>query len=222
MHKHRSAFEIITGTGAVFLSLVFLCVSLEAGRIERGLADRAAGILNESGLYWFAVEPQGRDLVVTGAVSDRAAVDDVRARMAQLAGVRRSHVDLQSVGTSGVCQQRIEATLQEHPLTFKVGHAELADASHAGIGKLASELRSCAVRFEVAVHAGPQGSAAVGLALSQRRADLIARRLAESGVAGEAIVATGYGVRQPVGGAPMFRSQRSGQRVELRVLGAQT
>jgi len=222
MYRQWSAFEILTGTGAAFLSLVFLCVSLEAGRIERGLAERAADTLKAATLYWFALEPQGRDLVVTGAVPDSAAVEDVRARVARVRGVRGSHVALQSIGKSGVCQQRIEEILAEHPIAFKVGLAELADASHASLGMLAGELRSCAVRVEVAVHAAPQGSAAVGLALSQRRADLVARRLAESGVSPAAIVANGYGVSQPVAGAPMYRLQRAGQRVEFRVLGAQT
>jgi outer membrane protein OmpA-like peptidoglycan-associated protein len=96
---------------------------------------------------------------------------------------------------------------------FRKGQAELAPASGALLAELAATLKGCDARIEVAVHAEPGSNAGVAQALTQRRADRIARRLVEHGVVIDRVVATGYGIRQPAG---------VHQRVEFRVLGAAT
>lgn len=236
MRERWSPFEIMTGAGAAYLALAFACVSLEAARIETGVAARAVAALDDAGLYWFAVEPDGRRLVVTGAAAEPAAARAVVERLDAVSGVSSIQQRIEVVGAAGDCQQALDAVQAERPVTFRKGLAEPSPASEPVLAAAAAAARACGIRIEVAVHAGGDGSAALGLALSQRRADLVARRLAAHGVAADRIVATGYGASQPVARSVGANDPAAGdvspeavpdgraigQRVEFRVLGAAT
>jgi len=223
-------FEIFTGTGAAFLCIVFACVFLEAGRIETGIAERAVRALDEAGLYWFAVAPEGRRLILTGTAPDAAAIAAAAARIADVPGAGAIENRIAPVGAAGACQSELDEVLARRPVTFRKGQAEPAPGSDPTIAAVAVAIRQCGVRVEVAVHAGTAGSAAMGLVQSQRRAEHVARRLVAQGVSAEQVLATGYGVAQPV--APLGTGAAesgdatahtaTGQRVEFRVLGAAT
>jgi len=236
MRARWTPFEIVTGAGAAYLAIAFACVSLEAGRIEAGVAARAVASLDAAGLYWFGVQPDGRGLVVTGAAAEAGSVQAALDRLDGVSGVRSFENRIAVIGAAGGCQQALDAVQAERPVTFRKGLAEPTPASEPALAAAAAVVRRCGARVEVAVHAEGGGSAALGLALSQRRADHVARRLAAHGVGADLIVATGYGATQPVarrvtaavGGAAdapagAAASGRSmGQRVEFRVLGAAT
>jgi len=213
MTTRWTPFEIVTGTIAGLLCIAFACVSLEAADIEAGLARRAMDALQSSGLHWAAIEPHGRRLVLSGGASDGEATAIAVARVAGLSGVAGVENQIVAIGPAAVCQARLDAVRGDRAVKFRKGHAELAPASGALLAELAATLKACDARIEVAVHAEPRSNAGVAQALTQRRADRIARRLVEHGVAIERLVATGYGTRQPVGAR---------QRVEFRVLGAAT
>jgi outer membrane protein OmpA-like peptidoglycan-associated protein len=213
MTNHWTPFEIVTGTVAGLLCIAFACVSLEAADIETGLARRALEALQDTGLHWAAVEPQGRRLVLSGGATDGETTALAVARVAGLPGVAGVDNRIVAIGPAAVCQARLDATRDGRGVKFRKGQAELAPASGALLAELAATLNGCDARVEVAVHAEPGGNAGVAQALTQRRADRIARRLVELGVAIDRVVATGYGTRQPVGAQ---------QRVEFRVLGAAT
>jgi len=236
MTARWTPFEIVTGAGAAFLAIAFACVFLEAGRIEAGLAARAVAALDGAGLYWFAVQPSGRRLLLTGGAADAEAAGEAAARAASVSGAGSIESRLVVIGKAGACQRQLAAARDERPVTFRKGFAEIAPASEPVLTALARAIKRCGARVEVAVHAEDGASAALALALSQRRADQVARRLAALGVSPEQVVATGYGVTQPVagasGGAPRARQpvpeagdaagRSIEQRVEFRVLGAAT
>jgi len=211
---------------------VFASVFLEAGRIEAGLAARAVAAMQGPGLYWFAVEPNGRQLIVSGGASDAAAVAAAAAQLAEVSGASEIVNRIAVIGAAGACQQRLDEARAARPVTFRKGNDELAPASDPVLATLAGVLQQCGARIEIAVHAEGGGSAALGLALSQRRADQIARRLVAHGVGVEQVIATGYGITQPAAAAMQARAASNGangavgrpidQRVEFRVLGAAT
>lgn len=221
MESRWSQFEILTGTGATFLAIAFVCIFLEAARIETDIALRAADELMESGLAWHAVEPRGRMLLVTGAAGDEAAARQAAARIAGVPGVWRAESRISTIGVGpAACQAALDAELAGQPVLFKTGQAELADASHAVLARLARRIVDCGVRVEVAVHAEARGSAAVSLVLTERRADQVARRLVEAGVGADVVVVSGYGSTQPVAQPGEPGPRGNNQRLELRILGA--
>lgn len=234
MTSRWTRFEILTGTGAAFLCIAFACVFLEAGPVETRLAARAAAALDETGLYWSAVAPQGRRLIVSGAAADPAMAAAAGARLEGIPGVGAIENNIAVIGAAGTCQIEIDAVRSARPVTFRKGQAEIAPASESVLADIAEVLERCGVRVEVAVHAEVGSSAALAQALTQRRAEQVARRLVAHGAGIEQVIATGYGLTQPIGshpgampdgGAPA--SARGGavarsidQRVEFRVLGA--
>lgn len=235
MATRWTPFETITGAGAAFLALAFACVFLEAERLQTVLAARAAAALDGAGLYWFAVEPVGRRLIVTGGAVDAEAAAKAVARLEAVAGAGRIENHVGVIGAAGACQQQLDAARSGQPVTFRQGLAEISPASEPVLAAVAAVLKRCGARVEVAVHAEAGASAALGLALSQRRADQVARRLAARGVPAERLVSTGYGVTQPVAGASDSSRRAAeqvaendqpgrpiGRRVEFRILGAAT
>jgi len=238
MTNHWTPFEIVTGTVAGLLCIAFACVSLEAADIETGLARRAMAALQDSGLHWAAVEPHGRRLLLSGAATDGESTALAVARVTGLPGVAGVEDRIIAIGPAAVCQARLDAARGGRAVKFRKGQAELTPASGPLLSELAATLKGCDARVEIAVHAEPGSNAAVAQALTQRRADQIARRLVEHGVAIDRVVATGYGTRQPVGfsmaarmlatteASPDFEAANAGraaaQRVEFRVLGAAT
>lgn len=238
MTNHWTPFEIVTGTVAGLLCVAFACVSLEAADIEAGLARSAMAVLQDSGLHWAAVEPHGRRLVLSGAATDAESTALAVTRVAGLPGVAGVEDRMLAIGPAAVCQARLDAARAGRAVKFRKGQAELTPASGPLLAELATTLTGCAARIEIAVHAEPGSNAAVAQALTQRRADRIARRLVEHGVAVERVVATGYGTLQPVGfskeartlaateASPDVEAAKAGrsgaQRVEFRVLGAAT
>jgi outer membrane protein OmpA-like peptidoglycan-associated protein len=235
MTTRWTPFEIMTGTGAGFLCIAFASVFLEAGRIETELAQRGVETLDGAGLYWLAVEPRGRQLIVTGGAPDLASAQAAAVRVSQVPGVGAVDSRIAAIGAAGDCQAELDAAGGTRSVTFRKGQAELAPASEPVLAVVADVLERCGVQVEVAVHAEPGSSAALARVLTQRRAELVARRLVAHGVGVERLVATGYGVAQPVAAAMVGPrdgastgdpdeevTHRSGPRVEFRVLGAAT
>ena len=87
------------------------------------------------------------------------------------------------------------------------------------LGMLAMILRQCGTRVEIAGHTDAKGDSAVNLALSQRRAEMVAKRLAQLGVAVDAMTARGYGESQPVADNSNPEGRVKNRRIEFRVLG---
>ena len=73
MDFHFSQFEVLTVAGALFLCLVFVCVFTEASDIEEELGARTAEAVRKQDLFWASVEPQGQEILLTGAAPDYQA-----------------------------------------------------------------------------------------------------------------------------------------------------
>lgn len=218
MEFRFSPFEIVTGTGALFLCLVLVCVFVEAPALQAaiGNAARAAVLPGDAAaptLYWVAVEPRGRRVLVSGAAADETAKRWVLERVARSPGVGAVEDHIAVVGAAGSCQRTVDAAMDERGIRFRNGQAELADASMPVLSAIAQALGRCSASFEIAAHTGARGDAAINQRLSQRRADAVARLLAQQGIEPARLRAVGYGEAQSGADA-------NGARIEFRVLGA--
>lgn len=220
MELNFSRFEIATGTGALFVCLVFVCVFVEAAPIRDEIAAGAAGALNQQDLYWSAVEARGQHLLLTGAAANAASRDKALQAAAAVRGVTGVEDRIAVIGDAGRCQHRVDAVLGERRVTFKAGRPELSDSSYAVLAAVARVMKNCRATFEVASHTDASGDAVINLKLSQRRAEAAARYLVESGVAPEQLTATGYGESQPVADNASAAGRAANARLEFRILGA--
>ncbi len=219
MEFNFSRFEIITGTGALFLGLLCVCVFNQTAAIQTAIATSARTALQGERLFWVGVEGHGQRLVLTGAAPD----DTVRRHAAEVAagvaGVNAVDDRIAVIGAAGACQRRVDEYLADRRIVFKAGTTEVSLGSLPTLLGVAGILRGCDASFEVAAHTDDRGDSAVNLKLSQRRAEAVARYLAESGVPAGRLRAAGYGETQPMADNASAAGRSANRRVELRVLG---
>ncbi|MEM1436996.1 MAG: OmpA family protein [Pseudomonadota bacterium] len=218
-----SPFEILTGTGALFLCLVFIAVFSEAGAIEDELGTSVTAAVaatdDTDALFWTSVEAQGQRVVLTGAAPDFEAKQQAELQAAAVDGVTEVRNEIAVIGEAGTCQREFDRYLREERVVFKSGRADLSEASLPLLGMLAAVIRNCGVQVEIAAHTDAEGDSAINLKLSQRRAEAVRRYLAGSGVAQENIIARGYGETQPIADNRSATGRQANRRVEFRVLG---
>jgi outer membrane protein OmpA-like peptidoglycan-associated protein len=219
MDLRFSQFEILTGTGALFLCLVFVCVFSEASDIEEELGARALEAVRQQDLFWAGVEPQGQAILLTGAAPHYQAKQRAGEIAASVHGVTSVVNEIAIIGEAGTCQQEIDGYLSRERVSFKSGRAELHESSFPILDMLASIARNCGARLEIAGHTDAAGDASVNLKLSQRRADAVRKYLVRSGVSAEQVEARGYGETQPIADNSTADGRKANRRIELRVLG---
>lgn len=219
MDFHFSRFEIVTGTGALFLCLVFICLFMEASAIQTEIGTAAAAAVRQEDLYWVGVEGRGQSVVLTGAAPHQQAQQRAAEIAAGVPGVSSVDNRIAVVGAAGACQKQVDDFLNDRRITFKTGRAELSTSSLAVLARVARIAAGCGASFEVASHTDGQGDSAINAKLSQRRAEVVMRYLVQSGVAPERLRAVGYGERQPIADNTTEAGRVANRRVELRVLG---
>jgi outer membrane protein OmpA-like peptidoglycan-associated protein len=219
MDVRFSRFEIVTGTGALFLCLVFVCVFLEARVIENDLGTGAARAIADHGLFWAAIEPSGQHLVLTGAAGDERTRQRAGEAARAVSGVTGVSNRIDVVGAAGSCQRQVNEHFRRHPVAFKAGRADLTESSLPGLTGAAAIVRRCGGRFEIAGHTDASGDPAINLQLSQRRAEVVMRHLVESGADPARLTAVGYGQRQPIADNRTAAGRSANQRLEMRLKG---
>jgi outer membrane protein OmpA-like peptidoglycan-associated protein len=221
MDLRFSRFEVLTTTGSFFVSLLFICVFVEAADIEQSLTVATADAVREHGLYWVGVEPSGMNMVLTGAAPDLATRSRAGRLAAAVPGVDRVDNRITIAGeAAGRCQAALDERLAGSGVTFfRRGLADLADASLPLLTELAGIMRDCGARVEVASHTNAEGDAGINLKLSQRRADAVRKALVQRGVSPARLDAVGYGEAQPVAPSADAEGRARNDRLEFRVIG---
>lgn len=220
MEVRFSPFDICTGTGALFLCLVFVCVFSEASDIEDQLGAQVSAKVVQQNLFWASVEPRGQRIVLSGAAPDHRAKVQAGALASSVYGVTAVSNEIAIIGESGTCQSEFDQYLKEERVTFKTGRADISEGSLPLLGMLASVIRNCNVRVEIAAHTDAEGDSAINMKLSQRRAEAVRKYLVGSGVPVNFVTANGYGETQPVADNNSADGRAANRRVEFRVIGS--
>lgn len=219
MEFNFSRFEILTGTGAVFLCLFFAATFSEASAIQNEITTAAVDAVDREDLFWVSVEGSGQSLVLSGAAPDYLARERAGEIAAGIAGVTVVDNQIAIIGEQGTCQKQVDEYLQDRRVTFKTGQAELAGSSLPVLAMIAGIARGCGAAFEVASHTDDRGDAAVNQKLSQRRAEAAVRYLVQSGVSPGQLRAVGYGETQPIADNASAAGREANRRLEFRIIG---
>ena len=120
------------------------------------------------------------------------------------------------------CQVLFEATrrvLVLRGVTFVVGRATITDSARAILMDVAESLVvNPDIRVEIAGHTDNTGTRSLNRRLSQARAESVRAYLIEHGIAGDRLVARGYGPDRPVAPNTTVAGRAQNRRVELRKL----
>lgn len=204
--------------------LAFLTTCSVASSIESDLAARARTALGAEGLPVDGVRFHGRDATLGGMPADQAQ------RAAQIvggvSGVRTVDVE-KPTGPSGTGNadhtKRVETALArvlgDSPITFQPESAVLTPQATRTIAEIVGVMRTApnSMTFEVGGHVAkvPGGNTESANALSQARADAVARQLVAAGIERDRIKAIGYGATRPQSGDQPDKSDD--RRVEITV-----
>ncbi|WP_431023289.1 OmpA family protein [Halomonas sp. H5] len=115
-----------------------------------------------------------------------------------------------------------EPVVLSSEVNFAFDSAELTPAARTTLDDVARRLteneRSQDIRVHIAGHTDSRGSDQYNLGLSQRRADSVRDYLISRGVAGNRLVARGFGEERPVASNETDAGRAENRRVELDVL----
>ncbi|MCB1182861.1 OmpA family protein [bacterium] len=101
-------------------------------------------------------------------------------------------------------------------VNFVSGSAELTPASIAVLAELAATLRADpGLKLEIAGHTDATGNAEANRALSSRRAESVRRSLMAMGIAGDRLIAVGYGQDFPLADNGTAEGRARNRRVEV-------
>jgi len=104
-------------------------------------------------------------------------------------------------------------------VTFETDSAEIKPESTATLNEVAQSLVDHpGARIQIGGYTDSTGSQAHNLSLSQRRAESVKAYLVARGVAGDRLVAVGYGESGPIADNATAEGKATNRRVELKLL----
>jgi outer membrane protein OmpA-like peptidoglycan-associated protein len=207
----------------------------EAPRIEHNLTVHAQRALAERGISGVTVRFDGRDAVIAGPgvtnfvialVADQPGVRHVRVETSGRPAVTVRPQPTPPLATSGSerlpasqVAQRIVEFLGPTGLRFDPGSAELSADRRAVLDQIAGLLvANPTVKLEIDGYTDVPGGES-GLALSRRRAAMVADYLTARGVRPAILTVAAYGDARQVGDNGTDAGRAANRRVELTVLG---
>jgi len=104
--------------------------------------------------------------------------------------------------TAQQCSARAGEVLTDAQINFATSTANISRASVPTLERLTGITLACAdsgLRVEIGGHTDSQGSDANNQALSERRANAVAKFMTDRGVPGSALIVAGYGEAKPIG-----------------------
>ncbi|MDH3646934.1 MAG: OmpA family protein [Gammaproteobacteria bacterium] len=134
----------------------------------------------------------------------------------------RADIELQAPAGQSVsdCQTELNTLLANNRINFAVNSASISSGSYALLDRLANVVRGCSsARIQILGHTDSQGAPDANAALSQRRAQSVVAYLIAAGIAGDQLVAEGFGETQPIGSNETREGRALNRRIEFNVLG---
>lgn len=106
-------------------------------------------------------------------------------------------------------------------INFKANSADIQKSSFKLLADAAKVMKEYSdLRMEISGHTSSDGDAAKNLKLSQERADAVRAYLISAGIAGDRIVAVGFGSDKPIGDNKAKAGREQNRRIEFRLLTA--
>lgn len=129
-------------------------------------------------------------------------------------------VDVTAIARSSACQEQLKKVASIGPVHFRVGSAELDNASRALLDGVASTVRACPeMHIEVAGHASSEGGGERNQRLSTERARSVLAYLIKAGIEEGRLEAVGYGATRPIAPNDNIANMARNRRIEFVVRG---
>jgi len=195
----RDATIVVFGGVLALLALGFVCVQRELPALEGNLRTAAIAGGDTSPTRLAAKEPNSTPIEAP-QIPPRAAS-----------------------GLADECQRQLDALMADETIHFEVLSAAINPSSKGLLDELARALGQCPdARIEIAGHTDGDGIADLNLKLSEARAESVRNSLVHMGIAGDRLVAVGYGATQPIADELRDGGRQQNRRIEFKVQGIES
>lgn len=227
--------------------LAWYCSNVESANIEADLSYRSAAALGYAGLDWLDIAVDGQDITLSGdIVSDDQRMLALES-VANIWGVNHIHDALQKreapikpaaqptlpndnsqstrlapAAAAGQtlthCQRTLASIIRDHKLQFSRGSSQLTENPQPVLERITKLLQQCPnTTLHISGHTDSIGRAEDNLALSQARAEAVAKALTKLGAASQRLRAIGKGESEPIADNTTTAGREANRRITFEL-----
>jgi outer membrane protein OmpA-like peptidoglycan-associated protein len=204
-----------------FTGVALITVQLSQS-IPSAVASSARNAIAKQGISGLNVAVDGRDITLSGTISEDTNKRELLAAVEEAAGVRAVTDNLTVFNPRADAQRRAIAfqtqlsRIDVGSLAFEPSSSSLTVASEQAMNALTELLLQYPEqRIRIAGHTDNTGRPAVNLRISRERADSVARYLISRGVLESQLLARGFGASRPVADNSTESGRASNRRIEI-------
>lgn len=190
--------------------------------IPSAVASSARNVIVNQGISGLNVAVDGRDVTLSGTISEDVNKRDLLATVKGATGVRAVTDNLTVFNPRAEAEKRATAfqtqlaRIDVSSLAFEPSSSSLTVASEPAMNALTELLLQYPEqRIRIAGHTDNTGRPAVNLRISRERADSVARYLISRGVLESQLVARGFGASRPIADNSTESGRASNRRIEI-------
>lgn len=225
------------GTVAVILSSLLLglnSIASDSRSIATTLRTLVDGRIQAEPIQGVVVTADGRDISLTGRVSDEAARIRAEDLAQSIFGVRTVSNRLEFAGgpvsrdgaggsagpvapvNVAAVQTELQEILANNKIEFQLSRSTFLDSSMPALGQLASLMeREPGIAIDVQGFTDNSGSDSQNRVISQQRAEAVVAWLAERGIESARMQANGFGPDRPIATNDTAEGRAQNRRVEI-------
>lgn len=211
--------------GATAIVLLLINIVQLSEQIPRSLYNKAQATISDAGVKGALLSIDGRDLVLSGTISQTVDRDALAQTLANLDGVRVVEDNMSSFDPEEAQRQAQQSFLtalsgvDTSQVAFEPGSVSLTDDSKTSLAELVQLLRAYPqFRIRVAGHTDNTGRPEVNLRISKQRAQAVANYLLQRSVGRDQVIAQGYGATRPIANNESEAGRARNRRIEINFI----
>jgi outer membrane protein OmpA-like peptidoglycan-associated protein len=213
---------IIGATAAVLLLINFIQLT---DKIPRSLYAAAQSTISSAGANGALLSIDGRDLVLSGTISQSVDRDALASTLNNIDGIRIVEDNMSTFDPQKAQQQaqlqftQSLANIDFSRVAFEPGSVSLTRGSETALVELVQLLNSNPqFRIRVAGHTDNTGRPEVNLRISKQRAQAVASFLFQQRVSRDQVIAQGYGATRPIADNQDEAGRARNRRIEINFI----
>ncbi|MEE9333715.1 MAG: OmpA family protein [Granulosicoccaceae bacterium] len=211
--------------GAIAAVLLLINVVQLSDQIPRSLYNKAQTVIGNAGIKGALLSIDGRDLVLSGTISQTIDRDAFVQTLASLDGVRVVEDNMATFDPEAAFRQSQQnflaalAAVDTSQVAFEPGSVSLTGESKTSLAQLVQLLRAYPqFKIRVAGHTDNTGRPEVNLRISKQRAQAVANYLLQRSVGRDQVIAQGYGATRPIADNGDEAGRARNRRIEINFI----